>query len=134
MSQISSYEEHIINVLKKEKIPFVREHSFHDLKRGMYRFDFWIESKQICIEVQGEGHYQFVPKFYKTRSDFLKAQERDRRKIGYCLAHDIKLYCIPYWEVENIHNFRDICAADHLARDKFHNDKIWRLHQKNIQK
>ena len=134
MSQISSYEEQIIRVLKKEKIPFEREYAFIDLRRGLYRFDFYIESKNICIEVQGEQHYQFVGRFHKTRSDFLKGQERDRRKIGYCLAHNIKLYCVPYWDIPSIKSFTDICADRYLARDKYHNDKIWREYQKTIQK
>lgn len=134
MSQISSYEEHILKVLKKEKIPFEREHAFIDLRKGTYRFDIWIESKNICIEIQGEQHYKYVGKFHKTQSDFLKGKERDRRKISYCLAHGITLYCIPYWEVVDIQTFADVCAPRHLARDKFHNDKIWREYQKSISK
>ena len=34
---MSSYEEKVIKILKKEKIKFQREKSFSDLKRGKYR-------------------------------------------------------------------------------------------------
>ena len=40
-----------------------------------------------------------------NEADFLKAKERDRIKNSYALSHNIKLYRIPYWEVENIKCF-----------------------------
>jgi hypothetical protein len=79
----------------------------------------------LC-EVQGEQHYIYNKKFYKNKSDFLKAQERDRRKISYALAHGIKIYCIPYWEIENISSVEDLFSQKFLAKSKFHNDIVYR--------
>lgn len=121
----------IADILTKAKIPFETEKSFNDEKRvQLYRFDFYIPSINSCIEFQGIQHMEFSPFFYKSRSDFLKAQERDRIKISYCLSHGIKLYCIPYWEINNLHNLDDLFNEKFLAHSKFHNDDTYR-HQKS---
>ena len=54
---MSSYENHFVEVLKKEKIKFVREKTFSDLKKGLYRFDFFIPNyngEKIIVEIDGE--------------------------------------------------------------------------------
>lgn len=126
-------EQKIINILTKENIKFEREKSFLDDKRiSNYRFDFFLPEKNICIEFQGKQHMEYTKFFYKSRADFLKAQERDRRKISYCLAHNISLYCIPFWEIDQISSFKDITSEKFFVKSKFHNDEVWREHQKNI--
>ena len=128
---MSSYEEKIIKILRKEKIHFEREKSFSDLKKGKYRYDFYILGGRPClIEVQGAQHYGFVKKFYKTQTDFKKAQERDRRKISYALAHNIPLYVVPYWEIDNLSCAADIFNEKFRARDRWKNDRDWQFHKK----
>lgn len=123
----SKGEQRIADILTKAKIPFETEKSFNDEKRiQLYRFDFYIPNINSCIEFQGIQHMQYSPFFYKNRSEFLKAQERDRIKISYCLAHGIKLYCIPYWELDNLHTVDDLFSQKFLARSKFHNDIVFR--------
>lgn len=121
---MSKLEEKIIVVLKKEKISFVREKTFPDLKFGYYRYDFYLPSFNILIEVDGEQHMAFNKKFYKSREDFLKAKERDRKKNSYALAHKIPLYRIPYYEVNNIVKFEDIINEKFLVTSIYHNDRI----------
>lgn len=123
----SSLEEHIISVLKKEKIKFQREKTYPDLKQGWYRYDFFIPSLNFLIEIDGAQHYKFSKLFHKKRQDFLKAQERDRRKNSYALSHNIPLYRIPYFEIENIHTFQDILQDKFLVKDKWHCDNVARL-------
>ena len=78
----SKGEQAIANILTKANIPFETEKSFSDEKKiQFYRFDFYIPSINSCIEFQGIQHMEFSPFFYKNRSEFLKAQERDRTKI-----------------------------------------------------
>ena len=126
----SKGEQRIADILTKANIPFETEKSFNDKKRvQFYRFDFYIPSINSCIEFQGIQHMEFSPFFHKNRSDFLKAQERDRIKISYCLSHGIKLYCIPYWDLEKLKNFEDLLKPEYLAHSKFHNDDTWRAHQ-----
>ena len=127
----SKGENLISIILKNEKIPFEQEKSFsEDKKVKYYRFDFYLPNQQICIEFQGEQHYHYSQFFHKTKSDFTKAQERDRRKVNFCLANNISLYCIPYWEIDNIHTFADLTAEKFHATTQYHNDIVWREHQK----
>lgn len=123
-------EQLIADILTKAKISFETEKSFTDEKKvQFYRFDFYVPSINSCIEFQGKQHMEYSSFFYKNRSEFLKAQERDRTKISYCLAHDIKLYCIPYWELDNLKNFEDLIKPEFLAKSKFHNDDAFRAQQ-----
>lgn len=123
---MSNYEEKVVKILKKEKIKFQREKTFSDLKKGKYRFDFFIpnfKGAPILIEVHGEQHYKQVKKFQPTRKDFLAQKERDRRKISYCLAHRIDLYIIPYWDIDKIDSVKDLLKPMYKARSRWHCDK-----------
>lgn len=127
MGNMSSYEHTIYNLLVKNKLHFEREKVFKDCYNGLYRYDFYLPEKKILLEVNGEQHYNFTKGFYKNKTEFLKAQERDRRKISYTLAHNIKIYCIPYWEIDNIKTFDDLFSQKFLAKSKFHNDDVFRI-------
>lgn len=120
----SSLEEKIIKVLKKENVKFLREKTYPDLKFGYYRFDFYLPQSNILVECDGIQHYQFSKIFHKKRQDFLKAQERDRKKNSYALAHDIPLYRIPFFEIDNIHCVADIFQEKFLVKDMWHCDKV----------
>lgn len=118
-----------MKILQKEKIKFQKEYSFKGLKKGKYRFDFFCPDVGIngsLIEVQGEQHYKFIKKFYEKKTDFLAAQERDRIKISYCLSRQINLYCIPYWEIDNLNTIKDVFNPKFLAKTKWKNDLDWR--------
>lgn len=128
---MSSLEKVVYTLLRQANFSFTQEKTFQDLRGGHYRFDFFIPSKKIAIEVQGAQHYVYTKHFHKKRSDFTKAQERDRIKIRYCLANSIKLYCIPYWEIENLSSINDLFRDKFLATSQFHNDEAWRMHQKH---
>lgn len=127
MMKTSSLEEKVITILKKEKIKFQREKTYPDLKFGYYRFDFFLPQYNLLIEVDGAQHYKFSKLFHKKRQDFLKAQERDRPKNSYALSHNIPLYRIPYFEIENINTFQDILQDKFLVKDKWHCDNVARL-------
>lgn len=129
---MSTYEIQILKLLKSSKIRFFQEYTFPKCYNGLYRFDFYLPNLNTCLEINGAQHYVYTPHFHKSKSDFLKAQERDRRKIAYCLAQGIKLYEIPYWEVENIKTSKEIFQDRFLVRSKFHNDEVGRAHFSNI--
>ena len=120
----SKYEEHIIKILRASGVRFVREKTYEDLKGGKYRYDFYIPSLNCLLEVDGIQHFKQVVKFQKTRADFLKQQEHDRQKNSYCLAHNIPLYRIPYWEFDNIKTLTDIFNPKFLVKSKWHNDYL----------
>lgn len=120
---MSKLEEKIVKILKKEKIRFQREKTFSDLRKGKYRFDFYIpnlDGAPAIIEVNGRQHYEQVKKFQPTRKDFLAQKERDRRKISYCLAHGIDLYIIPYWDIDKIQCVKDLTKSIYKARSRWH--------------
>ena len=129
---MSKGEEKIAALLRKGKYKFEREKRFSDLKHGTYRFDFYVYSgraKPCSIELQGQQHYQYISKFYQSRADFKKAQERDRRKISYCLAHNIPIYIIPYWELDRIKSAADLFQTKFLAYSRWKNDKDWQRYK-----
>lgn len=128
---MSRYEEKIIEILQKDKLKFQREKRFSDLQKGKYRFDFevYIEGAPVLLEIQGEQHTQYVGKFYNTRADFEKAKERDRCKISYCLAHNIPIYIVPYWEIDNLQSASDIFQEKFRARNRWKNDTDWQRYK-----
>ena len=129
---MSKLEQHISTILSNASISYCREFKITDLRAGLYRFDFYLPKQNVFIEVNGAQHYIYTSYFYKIKSEFLKAQERDRRKIAYCLAHDIKLYIIPYWDIESIRTSKDLFQQKYLATSKFHNDEAYRNHFSKI--
>lgn len=123
-NRISSYEATVIKLLTAAAIPFQREKQFKDLRNGYYRFDFYIPSLNIVIEVDGQQHFSYNKYFHKKREDYLEARERDRQKNSYCLAHHIKLYRIPYWEFDFLASVKDLFNPKFLVKTKYHNDII----------
>lgn len=124
---MSNGEERIISILNKKKIPFEREKTFIDLRKRKLRFDFYIgnlNGAPAIIEFDGEGHFLFVKKFYHSKSEFERAKERDRVKNEYCLANGIKLYRIPYWDLDKINILEDIQKPQYLVTTKWHNDYL----------
>lgn len=118
--KMSGYESYFIQLFKKEKISFIREKTYKDLRNGAFRFDFYLNNFDILIEVDGEQHFKPI----YGRPAFLKGQEHDRRKNSYCLAKGIKLYRIPYWEIKNITKVEQIFNEKFLVKNRWHNDKL----------
>ena len=126
---MSKSEEKIVNLLQKGGYRFEREKRFKDLKHGLYRFDFYVQGGRAIVEYNGEQHYHHVRKFHATRAEFEAAKERDRWKISYCLAHNIPLYIIPYWELDNLHTAADLFDERFRARSRWKNDQDWQRRQ-----
>ena len=121
---MSKGEHKIVDLLNKSNFRYEREKTFSDLKHGKFRFDFYIKNvhgADCIIEFNGEQHYQYVGKFYKNQVEWRQAQGRDMRKISYCLAHNIPLYIIPFWEIDNIHTVDDLFQLKFRARDRYKN-------------
>ena len=124
---MSKGENKIIFLLNKAHIQYYREKTFEDLHKGLYRFDFYlpnVDGARVIIEFDGEQHFHQVKKYQKTRAEFLHTQENDRRKNSYCLAHDIQLYRIPYWELDNLNSISDLFQEKFLVKSKWHNDQF----------
>lgn len=124
---MSSYEEYVCDLLNKAHLSFTREKTFHDLKHGAFRYDFQLADGRL-IEVDGEYHFKPI----RGRRALLKQQEHDRQKNSYCLARDINLYRIPYWELSHIKNATDLFNPRFRVTNKWWNDKIWKDHLKKL--
>jgi len=130
--KLSKGAEKIQRLIQEEGVNFTIEKTFPDLKSSKgkpYRFDFAIYSdnwKQfILIEYDGEAHFQRIKYFHKNNTKYLNALGRDRRKNAYCLAHNITLYRVPYWEIDNINKLEDILDnEDFIVKSQYHNDKL----------
>lgn len=130
---VSKGEDKIIQLLKKESIPFVREYSFTDLvgqKQVPLRFDFAIfdnyKRLKCCVDFDGRQHYEYVPYFHKTLSGFKRAQERDRMKNKYCLRNNIPFIRVPYWDLDILTLNRLFTEPSYKVRSMYHNDDIRR--------
>ena len=106
------------------------EYEFSDLKgkKGVFlRYDFALlyGGRPIAlIEYDGEAHFKQIKHFQATSDKFKQSQERDRKKNQYALMHNIPLYRIPYWEIDNITEYTQIFNKKFLVKNKFHNDLI----------
>lgn len=112
-----------MEIFKAEKISFYKEKTFKDLKRGLFRFDFYLPNYHgapAIVEVDGEQHFKPI----YGRQAFLKGQEHDRQKNSYCLANNIPLYRIPYWEIKNLKNATDIFKDQFLVKTRWHSDLL----------
>lgn len=59
------------------------------------KFDFYIPSKNLCIEFNGLQHYKPVD-FFGGEFYYNEIIKRDKIKEEYCLSNNIKLLTIKY--------------------------------------
>lgn len=79
--------------LKENSIRYEKEKWFDDCRdKNPLPFDFWISSKNLLIEVDGQQH--FDDRFFKGQLEYI--QSHDRIKTEYCLKNNIRLLRISY--------------------------------------
>ena len=117
MSELSKGANKILSVLTSGGYKVKTEYLFSDLKGHA--------SKLIAlVEYDSDLHFKFSPFYHKRYSNFLEAQERDRKKNSYALAHSIPLYRIPYWEIDTINSPIDIFKIENQVKNRYHNDLL----------
>lgn len=62
--------------------------------------DFFIPTRQLMIEVQGEQHYKFNSHFFNNKIEFFRAQARDRLKAEWCTINSFMLVQLPFNETD----------------------------------
>lgn len=88
--------------LEKNDIEFEGQKSFKDCKlKQALLFDFYIPVHNICIEFDGQQHFESV-NIFGGKENFQKIQERDAIKNEFCKKENINLLRIPYTEFNNI--------------------------------
>lgn len=99
-------EKEIINYFKKNNIPYKYQYRFNDCKdERTLPFDFYLPEFNLCIEYDGQLHYESA-RYIKNEEimdlKLQKQQRHDKIKDDYCKNKRIKLLRIPYWEFDNI--------------------------------
>lgn len=98
----SIYEIEVEKFLINNNIKYIRQKRFKECKnKRSLPFDFYLSEYNICIEVDGEQHFDknriFAYNIDKEK-DFELRNELDNIKTQYCKDNNIKLLRIPYWE------------------------------------
>jgi len=93
-------EKRIEKVLNDNQIIYEKQKIFNDCRDKLpLRFDFYIPSKNTCIEYDGEFHFINCIEGVDTLT---AQQRRDQIKTKYCEEHNIKLIRISYKEKDKI--------------------------------
>jgi Zn finger protein HypA/HybF involved in hydrogenase expression len=111
----SKAERKIIKWLDDHHIPYVHQKTFPDLlnstgnkRAGRLKFDFFLTSKNILIEFDGEQHFKCGVRLgYKrghvfTREEFNELKRRDHIKTNYANSRNIRLVRIPYTQRKSL--------------------------------
>ncbi|MDM0587711.1 hypothetical protein QTH25_13120 [Clostridium perfringens] len=103
----SKGEKAIREYLEKNNIIFKQEYKFEDCRyKYVLPFDFYISSKNLCIEFDGRQHFESND-FFGGEKSFKDTKIRDKIKNNYCKDNNIKLIRIPYWELDSIEKILD---------------------------
>ena len=99
---LSKGEIEIINYLKVNNTTYISQKRFKDCKyKKTLPFDFYLPNKNICIEYDGEQHYQ-IKEHWGGEKEFKTIQIKDNIKTKYCKDNNIKLIRISYYEINEI--------------------------------
>jgi len=101
----SKGEESISNYLINKIINYIYQKSFDGLigvGNKPLSYDFYIPKFNLLIEYQGEQHERYIKGFHKSKKDFEKQLEHDRRKKEYAQNNNINFLEIWYWDYDRI--------------------------------
>lgn len=103
----SKSEQKIMIYLENKKIKYIHQYSFNDFKSSagrLFKYDFYIPSKNILIEYDGEQHFGKLKlgKYTMSMEEYEVLKLNDQLKNRYASKHKIKLVRIPYWENKKI--------------------------------
>lgn len=103
-------ETRIEQWLKMNNIQYERQKTFSNLKNPKtsypLKFDFYVSSKNLLIEYDGEQHFKLGSIFGKhqiTIKNLRDIKYRDKIKTKYAKHNKIRLLRIPYTEFPKIH-------------------------------
>lgn len=98
----------IENFLLLNNIEYIKEYRFDNCKfKHTLPFDFYLPKYNICIEFDGNQHYEII-EYFGGFEGFVSTKIRDTIKNIYCQQNNIKLIRIPYWDFDNIEEILNI--------------------------
>lgn len=115
---ISSLELKTEEWLKKHGIPYEKEKTFGRFNgnKKPYRYDFYIPTKNMVIELHGRQHYEFTRLWHKTEDRFRKMQERDKIKKQFILERGITFLEIPYNKFSRNEEYKEILHSNLIGK------------------
>lgn len=91
-------ENKIKSILLNNNILFENQKTFDGCKfKNKLRFDFYLPKYNICIEYDGEQHFNEIS-YYGGKNKLYKTKIYDKIKTEYCKNNNIKLLRIKYNE------------------------------------
>lgn len=115
----SKGEAKIQQLLNDLNIKYERQKTFENC-RGLSEkqplfFDFYLPEHNICLEYQGEQHYQPVG-FFGGEEGFNILQYNDNKKEEYCNKNGIELIKIKYEQYKNLNidYLKEVVFCGHL--------------------
>ena len=95
-------ENEISNYLESKNIGYEKQKSFDGcVYVNKMQYDFFIPSKNICIEYDGVQHFKPI-EYFGGDKNFKSQLIKDKIKSDFCKNNGIKLIRIPYYEYKNI--------------------------------
>lgn len=67
--------------------------------------DLFIPELNMVVEVHGKQHYEFTPRFHKSKTHFLISKNNDNLKKEWCKINNLKYVELPY--NEKLEQWRD---------------------------
>lgn len=99
----SNGENIVSNFLINNKINFINQYKFIECKnKRELPFDFYLPDYNLCIEYDGQLHFEPFKNNNKGIEKLKSTQKNDQIKTEYCKNNNINLLRIPYWEFNNI--------------------------------
>lgn len=93
----SKGEKAIEEWIKKQGFLYETQKRFSDCRdKNPLPFDFYLPEYNICIEYQGQQHYESI-KYFGGVSKFENQVKKDNIKKEYCQKNNILLFEIPYY-------------------------------------
>jgi very-short-patch-repair endonuclease len=100
-------EKKINDYLIRNNYNFERQYKINECKNiRPLPFDFYLLDYNICIEYDGEQHFECVD-YFGGEIGFKKCQLNDSIKTNYCQSNNIPLLRILYTEFKNIEQILD---------------------------
>ena len=99
----------ITRFLDKNNIKHISQKMFNNccgLKGGKLKFDFYVPSKNLLIEYDGEHHYGYnkFKGYTLSKEQLIILKNHDTIKDKYAIDNGIKLLRIPYTKIKSIDN------------------------------
>lgn len=64
--------------------------------------DFYLPRKSLAVEAHGDQHFAYSQFFHGNKENYIRSQERDRRKSLWCATNEIRLVIIRESDTDEV--------------------------------